>query len=153
MAAEATGAGESSKRKLNLVALLAGAAELIFALLIDRKWREEGSSGLEDKPPLGAAFRVGVLGLGIAEPLAFMQRRRCCRARRAALTLLSAISALVGGFILRAVFVLGGRESARAGGGVFPVYGGSVGRRAGRYLTSVRGLTRHPDGATMESQC
>jgi hypothetical protein len=112
VAAETTGAGESSKRRLNLVALIAGASELIFALLIERRWREE-RIGLEDKPPLGAAFRFGVLGLGITAPLALHAAEALLPRPSRPLALLSAASALIGGFILRAVFVLGGNESAR----------------------------------------
>lgn len=112
LAAEATGAGAGSKRKLNFVALLAGVAELIFALLIEREWRKDGV-GPDDKPPLGAAFRAGVLGLGIAEPLALHTFEALSPHPSRPLALLSAISALIGGFVLRAVFVLGGNESAR----------------------------------------
>jgi formate-dependent nitrite reductase membrane component NrfD len=113
VAAEATGAGEGSKRKLNLVAMIAGSAELIFALLIEREWRKEGNLGPADKPPLGIAYRGGVLGLGITAPLALHSAEALMAKPAQALTVLSAVSALIGGFILRAVFVLGGNESAR----------------------------------------
>jgi protein NrfD len=112
-AAEATGAGESSKRKLNLVALIAGLSELIFALLIECEWRKAGNLGPADKPPLGLAYRAGVLGLGISGPLALHAAEAFLPRPSRGLALLSAVSALVGGFILRAVFVLGGSESAR----------------------------------------
>lgn len=113
VAAEASAASEGSKRRLNLVALIAGLSELIFALLIEREWRKEGNVGLGNKPPLGALYRAGVLGLGVAEPLALHAAEALLPKPSRALTLISAASALIGGFILRAVFVLGGNESAR----------------------------------------
>jgi hypothetical protein len=113
VAAEATGASEAGKRKLNLVALLAGLSELVFALLIRQQWRQNANAGPDDKPPLGAAFRLGVLGLGVVEPLALHAAETFLPRQSRSLAMLSAVSALVGGFILRAVFVLGGSESAR----------------------------------------
>jgi protein NrfD len=113
VAAEATGAPEASKRKLNLSAVIAGCAELVFALLIEREWRKEGDLGPANKPPLGTAYRAGVLGLGITAPLALHAAEALLPHPPRGLTLVSALSALIGGFILRAVFVLGGSKSAR----------------------------------------
>ncbi len=113
VAAEATGAGESSKRKLNLVALIAGTAELVFAILVEREWRREGANAPLKETPLGPAFRAGVLGLGIGEPLVAHAVQAALPHESRWVALVSAASALAGGFILRAVFVLGGVESAQ----------------------------------------
>jgi protein NrfD len=113
VAAEATSAPERSKRKLNLVALMAGLAELIFALLVEREWRREGEAAPLNETPLGAIFRGGVLGMGIGGPLVGHGIQAILSRESRLVTVISAILALVGGFILRAVFVLGSNESAR----------------------------------------
>ncbi len=113
VAAEITGAGERSKRKLNVVAVIAGLAELVFAILAEREWRRKGADAPLHDTPLGAAFRVGVLGLGIGEPLVLHAVQAILPRESRLLAAVSAVSALVGGFILRAVFVLGGDVSAR----------------------------------------
>ncbi len=113
VAAQVTGAPASSRRKLNLVALIAGAAELVFALLVQRHWRRDGTSAPLDETPLGPAYRIGVLGMGAGGPLLVHGVQALLPRESSLLATISAVSALIGGFILRAVFVLGGNESAR----------------------------------------
>lgn len=113
VAAEAMGAPESSKRKLNLFALISGAVELVFALLVEREWRREGADTPLRETALGPAYRIGVLGLGVGEPLVAHTVQALLPRESRFVAVLSAVSALTGGFILRAVFVLGGDESAR----------------------------------------
>jgi formate-dependent nitrite reductase membrane component NrfD len=131
VAAQATGAPESSKRKLNLIALIAGAAELVFALLIRRKWQRDESFALQKDSPIGFAYRAGVLGMGIGAPLAGHAVQAALPREARALGLISAVLALIGGFILRAVFVLGGSESARRPEEYFRFTQGSRRGRAG----------------------
>jgi formate-dependent nitrite reductase membrane component NrfD len=113
VAAQATGAPESSKRKLNLVALIGGAAELVFAFLVEREWRRKGAETPIEDTPLGPSFRVGVLGFGILGPLIAHAIQAVLPRESRLVAIASAISALIGGFVLRAVFVLGGTESAK----------------------------------------
>ena len=127
VAAEATGAPASSKRKLNLVALIAGAAELIFALLVDRKWRGEGAQAWRTRrrsdPPSGWACSAWASGGPLAST-----RVQALLPRLAAAGAVSAVSALSaasssGGVCAR-------RQRVReAGGGVFQVHPGERTRR------------------------
>jgi protein NrfD len=113
LVAEATDAPRSTKRSLNLVALVAGASELVFSLLVQRLWQEHDTMEALNDGPIGLGFRAGVLGLGIGAPLAVHTVEAISGRRSGVATVLAGISALIGGFILRAVFVFGGNESAR----------------------------------------
>ncbi len=61
---------------------------------------------------MGSGWRVGVLGLGIGIPLALHLLQVFGGGRSRTASNAAAVSALVGGFLLRAVFVFGGRKSA-----------------------------------------
>jgi protein NrfD len=113
LSAEATGVPEGTRRRLTWLATLTGAAELLFALLIGRRWQREEVASPVEQEPIGATWRFGVLGLGISLPLvlhlADLVRGRGSRQSVA----LASIATLVGGFLLRAVLVFGGNRSAR----------------------------------------
>ncbi len=113
LAANAADAPESTRQRLGRFALIASTSELFFATLIERNWRQKGTSAPLDKMPLAAAWRAGVWGLGILTPLLLHanQAVRGEESRRA--SGLAALATLIGGFILRAVFVFGGNKSAR----------------------------------------
>jgi protein NrfD len=113
LSAEATGAPEGTRRRLTWLATLTGAAELLFALLIGRRWQNQEVASPVEQEPVGATWRFGVLGLGISLPLAVhladLVRGRGSRQSVA----LASIATLIGGFLLRAVLVFGGNRSAR----------------------------------------
>ncbi len=111
LAAEAAGAPEDTRRRLSWLGVIAGAAELVFATLIGASWRRQRVEGPLQQPRLGAAWRWGVLGLGISGPLAVhvTEAVRGRESRQA--STLAALAMLAGGFLLRAVFILGGNES------------------------------------------
>ena len=100
------------RRRLNLFSTIAGVAEFIFALVIQRRWKSKGLSTLSQSPRLNATWYAGVFGLGIIGPflIHLFQAIAGRESRRA--TTLAAIATLIGGFLLRAVFIFGGRESA-----------------------------------------
>ncbi len=106
-------AGEQAHRRLAWFGLIAGSAELFFAARVETIWRTRQVGGPVRRPPLAALWRGGVLGLGILVPLGLhlVQLFGGRRAGRAGT--LAAIATLAGGFCLRAVFVFGGKQSAR----------------------------------------
>ena len=113
LVAEVTDAPPATRRRLERFAFIAGALEFVFAMLIDRTWRERKLDAPLRQQPVSSAYRYGALGLGIITPLFIhalgLLRRR--QSRQA--TVWAAIATLIGGFILRAVLVFAGNESAR----------------------------------------
>jgi protein NrfD len=126
-------------RRLTWLATIAGAFELVHGLIIQRRWRARHVDAPLRRPALGAAWYAGALGLGVLAPLAIHLaellrggRRPSRRTRRAATW--ASLLVLAGGFVLRAVFVFGGRESGRRprdyfGQTQFPGDNGPSGRR------------------------
>lgn len=103
-------------RQLTWLSTLAGAFELVHALVVERSWRRHDVAHPLQKPKLRAAWYAGALGLGIVAPLLihaaqlFGKHPRSRAAARAAS--LASILTLVGGFMVRSVLVLGGQVSA-----------------------------------------
>ena len=113
LAAEASNASPATRLRLRRFAFLAGATELLFALLIKRRWEEEGLDAPLREEPISSAYRYGALGLGIITPL-FIHLLGLVSGRESRkLAVWAAMATLVGGFILRAVLVFAGNESAR----------------------------------------
>jgi formate-dependent nitrite reductase membrane component NrfD len=103
----------STRRRLNWLALLAGAAELFFAILIDRGWRRRRVAASLEQQQMEPAWRFGVLGVGILTPL-IMHGVEALEGRASPrVSTLAALATLAGGFVLRAVLVFGGNASAR----------------------------------------
>ncbi len=123
LSAEVTGAPEGTRRRLTWLATITGAAEMLFALLIGRRWQRQGVASPVEQEPLGSAWRFGVLGLGISLPLAVhladLIRGRGSRSSVA----LASFATLIGGFLLRAVLVFGGNRSAQQPGDYFRLTG------------------------------
>jgi protein NrfD len=113
LAMNATDAPESTRRRLGWFALIAGGAELFFATRIERNWQRRHVAGPIEQPPIGPTWRFGVLGLGIIVPLIVhaVEILRGRESRR--VSALAAGAMLVGGYILRAVFIFGGIQSGR----------------------------------------
>ncbi len=112
LAADAAGAPERTRRRLGMFALIASSAELFFATWIDLAWRRKGTNAPLRDTPLAPAWRFGVFGLGIAAPLV-LHLVETLGGRVSSATRAAALAALTGGFILRAVMVFGGLESAQ----------------------------------------
>jgi formate-dependent nitrite reductase membrane component NrfD len=113
LAANASDSPDSTRKRLSHFALIASATELLFAALIERNWRQNNTGAPLHKLPLAAAWLAGVLGLGILTPLFLHANQVVRRGESRRVSSLAALATLAGGFILRAVFVFGGNESAR----------------------------------------
>jgi protein NrfD len=110
---------ESTRRRLSWFALIAGSAELLFATLVERNWHRRQTAEPVQHQPLEPAWRFGVLGLGIVGPLVVHVTEVMGTRQSRRVSALAAIAMLVGGFILRVVFIFGGNESARRPGDYF----------------------------------
>jgi protein NrfD len=110
---------ESARRRLSWFALIAGSAELLFATLVESRWRRRQAAAPVQHQPLEPAWRFGVLGLGIVGPLVVHATEVLGTRQSRRVSVLAAIAMLVGGFILRVVFIFGGNESARRPGDYF----------------------------------
>jgi formate-dependent nitrite reductase membrane component NrfD len=113
LAAAWKGMNERTRRRLEWFSLISGTAELFFAATIQRCWRKETVDQPLSKPPLGPAWYAGVLGLATGGPLIIHAWQAIRKHPSKQLSILAAIAMLLGGFILRAVFVFGGRKSYR----------------------------------------
>ncbi len=136
LVAEGAKVDEGTRQRLNLFAVFAGTAELLFAVLIDRQWRESRTTKPVRQIETGLAYRGGVLGMGIGLPLAIHTAELVTRRDSRPVSTMAAIAMLIGGFILRAVFVLGARKSAESPEAYFdftnsqaPVKGNGNGRK------------------------
>jgi formate-dependent nitrite reductase membrane component NrfD len=110
---EATGAPKASRQRLERLSVLVGAVDLALTLGLDRRWRAQGVAGVLDEPRYAAAYRGGMLGLGILVPLG-LHTWHLIRGERAAwAATLASIAALAGGYVQRALVLLAGNESAR----------------------------------------
>jgi formate-dependent nitrite reductase membrane component NrfD len=103
----------ATRRRLTWFAWISGLVELVYALLVDRKLRRRQMAGYLDRHPIPAAWHVGVLGLGILAPLAVhtVELVRGRESRR--LSTLAALLTLLGGLLLRAVFIFSGNPASR----------------------------------------
>jgi formate-dependent nitrite reductase membrane component NrfD len=104
-------AGRSAQRRLELLGLLANVAELALSLAVKRHWRRQGVAGPLERQPLAFAYQVSILGLGFILPRAVHAIELITERQSRKISMLGALSMLVGGFIQRAVLVLAGKES------------------------------------------
>jgi protein NrfD len=111
--AQASNASERTLAQLGRVELAAGVAELALSVGTEAEWRRQGVAAPMQRQPISAAYRFGVLGLGVLAPLVVhaVQMLTGRHSRRA--SGLAAIATLIGGFILRAVMIFAGNDSAR----------------------------------------
>ncbi len=103
-----------TRRALALFGLVSGMVELFFAVVVDNHWRKTRTGSSLKSRPLAWAWRGGVLGLGILIPLAMHVFQLATRKESHSLGQAASAAALIGGFLLRVVFVFGGRASALA---------------------------------------
>jgi protein NrfD len=104
---------ETTRRRLSWFALVTGAAELLFATLVERQWRRRQVDAPLQTGTLGSAWRLGVLGTGIIAPLMLHTAEVLGRRESRKVSTLAALATLAGGFILRAVLVFGGNRSGQ----------------------------------------
>ncbi len=112
LAAQGANLPEDSRRRLSTLGAVTSATELVMAARIGLQWRRARTAEPLREPPLEMAWRAGVLGLGILTPLV-VHAAEATRGRvPRALTTVAALGTLVGGFLMRAVFIFGGARSA-----------------------------------------
>ncbi len=103
----------NARHRLSWFALLAGAAELVFALLVERDWERRRVKTPAEWRRMEPAWYAGVLGLGILAPLVMHGMEALEGRSSPKVSMVAALATLVGGFILRVVLVFGGNASAR----------------------------------------
>jgi hypothetical protein len=113
LATDRPGAPQNTRRRLSWLALIAGAAELFFAALIEHGWRQRQVAAPIEGRQLGLAWHAGVLGLGIAAPLVVHVLEVLVGRTSRRASALTALATLAGGFILRVVLIFGGKASTR----------------------------------------
>jgi formate-dependent nitrite reductase membrane component NrfD len=109
---ELGGAPRGTRKRLERLALAASTAELALTLIADRRWRRLGLGAPLQRQPLASAYHFGVLGLGIAAPLAAHAANVLSRRDRRAVALAAASATLLGGLVQRAVRIFAGNDSA-----------------------------------------
>lgn len=109
--AEGAGAPPHTCRALNALSAAAGAAQLALGRRVARAWDEHPGARVARQGPWRTAFRGGVLGCGVALPLAvrFVHAVSGMRSRR--LSALASVGSLAGGILLPAVTLLAGNAS------------------------------------------
>jgi formate-dependent nitrite reductase membrane component NrfD len=105
-------AAQSSRRRIERLALVASAAELLLVWRLERLWRRHDLHRPLEAPPFQLAYRLGALGLGIVCPLVIHLLQVLSGRELRALGTFAALSALVGGYCQRAVLILAGKRSA-----------------------------------------
>ncbi len=110
---EAADASEADHRHVERFALVAGAAELTLAAATEHRWAQQGVADAIREEPASSAYHLGAVGLGMVVPLAIHAYQTVTGRRSRTASTLAAISALVGGYCLRAVVLKAGNRSAR----------------------------------------
>jgi formate-dependent nitrite reductase membrane component NrfD len=104
----------ATRRRLTGFAWISGAAELVFALLVERKLRDRGMAHDElYRKPIKGSWQVGVIGLGIAAPLALHTVDLLTRGKSRRISGIAALLTLAGGFLLRAVLIFSGNAASK----------------------------------------
>ncbi len=110
---EAADAPEAEHHAVEHFALVAGAAELALAAATEHRWAEHGVADAIQDEPAFSAYYLGAVGLGMVVPLAIHAVQAVTGRRSRTASTLAAVSALVGGYCLRAVVLKAGNRSAR----------------------------------------
>jgi formate-dependent nitrite reductase membrane component NrfD len=105
-------APRSSLRRLERLALVAGAAELALSVISDRVWDREGVAEPLRERPLAAPYRLGAQLAGMLAPLALHAWDIGMERASPSASIAAALLTLIGGYCLRAVVVLAGNASA-----------------------------------------
>ncbi len=99
--------------KLEPLALLIGAAEVVTHAMIIKTWQQKGVTGAITTTHLNPAHKVGMVGLGALLPTAIHLLHNLSGRRSRETAISAAVATLVGIFIERVVIIFGGNESAR----------------------------------------
>ncbi|HKA56931.1 MAG TPA: NrfD/PsrC family molybdoenzyme membrane anchor subunit [Candidatus Binatia bacterium] len=107
------GGAPARAARLERLALLTGAVELLLARAPDRRWRQEAVAGPVRQPLSAFAYRAGFQGLGVLTPLTVHGISLLTRRRSRRWSIAAAVATLAGGYLLRSAFVFAGNASAR----------------------------------------
>lgn len=112
--AERAAGEERSARRLETLAMIAGAAELLATTEAERRWKEKGLERPIRTGKAGALHSIGGKAIGVAVPLAGHAVGRAVGGRTGALLPeIASLAMLVGGAAMRHSVLLAGNESAR----------------------------------------
>lgn len=103
----------STRRKLDRVGLVAGTTELLLSKQIESIWQEQDVEGPVAESPYREINEIGITGIGLVLPLVL--RLLNFGGKFTPLSVLASLATLVGGVLLRYLFVYAGNESARRG--------------------------------------
>jgi formate-dependent nitrite reductase membrane component NrfD len=120
----ASDASDEASRALDRIALVASAVELLFLLLLRRRFREQGVAGALDDSGLGLAYDFGVVALGAGIPTLSHAASVVAPARASRAKLATSLAVLAGGFLLRHVLLRAGNSSAARPADYFRFSGG-----------------------------
>jgi formate-dependent nitrite reductase membrane component NrfD len=108
----AAGASEEEQEGVERFSAVAGTAELALAAAARENWRGQGLDGPLRGGPASAAL-AGAVGLGVVVPLVIHGVQALTGRRSRTASTVAAVSALAGGFLLRAAVLFAGNRSAR----------------------------------------
>ncbi len=103
----------STQRKLAWLGTLVGVAELILTRQTDAALAHKGVDGVLHEEPWHSLNEIGIKGVGIKLPLLLRLLNVVSHGRFAALSTVASVGTLIGGLLLRALFVFAGNESAK----------------------------------------
>lgn len=110
---EVVGAPLATQRRLERLALAAGAAHLTLLRGTERAWRQHGVSAPIERGRLGALNRGGALGVGVLAPLGVHVVQQVIGRRSRVASFAAAVATIIGVFIEKVTIVFAGNESAR----------------------------------------
>jgi protein NrfD len=106
-------APRSVRRRLVRLALLLSTLELALSFAASRRWRHLNVDRPLRQPMIAFAYRFGVIGLGLIVPRAIHALQLLTGRELRAASIVASLATLAGGYVLRAVIVFAGNQSAR----------------------------------------
>lgn len=111
LAAEATGAGDSIKLRLNTLSLVSGSAELVLATMIDRRWSRLPETRFYGDSLYAPLFRHGYMKAGVIYPLVLNTLYLFPYGRSPARTIPAALARMAGVLLVQFLMIYAGRDS------------------------------------------
>jgi formate-dependent nitrite reductase membrane component NrfD len=106
------GQAPRTERRLQWLAAISGAAQLLLARRAEHAWTQAGVTPPGEHPKFGPVYRIGALGLGVLWPLAVHVLLIPLGKRPRTLVMTASIASLLGAFVERTVLVMAGKDSA-----------------------------------------
>jgi len=99
-------------RRLDALAAVAAAGELVAAGLAERRYREAGVGDTLKEGAVGNAYKAGALAVGLGVPLACHAINALSRRPSRGLSVLGSLALLAGGMVMRQAIFQAGNKSA-----------------------------------------